>query len=605
MADLQTIKINELIEAPEVLTTDYTVVQKTTGTYKMPVGKLKGAKGDTPEIRIGNTTTLPPGSGANVTQRGNLGVPIFDFAIPTGLQGPKGEKGDLPDITPLKNEIEYKFGELTSKQQQDSEVVDARDGELSLNIRLNKDNQKIEDSINNLKYKVNYVDKRNLALNFGKIDLPTDFNKNEDFEIYRDSDGSIKTTYRLENFFNIEKTIYLSEQGRDSNDGLTKATSLRTLSKAIEVAQSQNENYISINILNECFSGGGAGSGLNISLSKNILIQPDESIKRSFVGSFSRNDDNGIQWNDEGNGVYSYNYTEVPKYILDRGILDYRGIPKELQRLNDNSQSLSNGNWVVNTINKKILIKPFKYFKKENIINISTHNKNVFSLNDKVLAFKNIDFLYCSDVSNIDNRGYGGIEIKNGRERSTFIFENCSSSYAFRNGIYVDDINYSYIINSTCSNNGADGFNYDGRKNGKPYEFIIEYNCHSYNNGRLRNSDGTNNATTGHGGVHILRIGCIGYGSDGPTCADVQGCYSILFDCHMRDNTTEYPGSETDSSFYFDNKNQVTGNGKAILINCSSIKDDLGYGLSTDGKMDLYVRNFNGKIKDGIPIKYI
>lgn len=93
MADLQTIKIKELVEAPEVFTTDFTVVEKDTGTYKMQVGKLKGPIGDTPEVRVGNTTTLAPGQNATVTQRGSKEVPIFDFGIPQGIQGPQGVQG--------------------------------------------------------------------------------------------------------------------------------------------------------------------------------------------------------------------------------------------------------------------------------------------------------------------------------------------------------------------------------------------------------------------------------------------------------------------------------------------------------------------------------
>ena len=74
---------------------------------------------------------------------------------PVGPQGPQGdkgergiqgEKGDTPSIAHLEvqvanksKELDTKFETLTSKQQQDAEVVTARDGEVSLNARLERD----------------------------------------------------------------------------------------------------------------------------------------------------------------------------------------------------------------------------------------------------------------------------------------------------------------------------------------------------------------------------------------------------------------------------------------------------------------------------------
>ena len=74
---------------------------------------------------------------------------------PVGPQGPQGdkgergiqgEKGDTPSIAHLEKqvsdkskELDTKFNTLTAKQQQDAEVVTARDGEVSLHTRLERD----------------------------------------------------------------------------------------------------------------------------------------------------------------------------------------------------------------------------------------------------------------------------------------------------------------------------------------------------------------------------------------------------------------------------------------------------------------------------------
>lgn len=139
MSDLQTVKIRDLIETQTVMTTDYLVLEKDTGTFKCQARYLKGATGVTPNITIGNTTTLAPGQLATVTKRGNTENPVFDFGIPQGVQGqigPQGPKGDTPSIAPLQTEIDNRFNALTSQQQGSSEVIEARGGYPALKARL-------------------------------------------------------------------------------------------------------------------------------------------------------------------------------------------------------------------------------------------------------------------------------------------------------------------------------------------------------------------------------------------------------------------------------------------------------------------------------------
>ena len=66
-----------------------------------------------------------------------------------GDRGEQGVKGDTPSITHLETsinnkiqEVETRFNALTSSQQQDAEVIDARDGEVSLKARLDRDIEK-------------------------------------------------------------------------------------------------------------------------------------------------------------------------------------------------------------------------------------------------------------------------------------------------------------------------------------------------------------------------------------------------------------------------------------------------------------------------------
>ena len=57
---------------------------------------IQGIQGATPNIQIGTVETLNPTEQATVTQTGTLENPIFNFGIPKGVQGERGEDGYTP-----------------------------------------------------------------------------------------------------------------------------------------------------------------------------------------------------------------------------------------------------------------------------------------------------------------------------------------------------------------------------------------------------------------------------------------------------------------------------------------------------------------------------
>lgn len=56
-------------------------------------GIIKGDKGDTPNIKVGETTQLDPSQKAYVNQTGDMLNPILNFGIPKGDKGDKGDTG--------------------------------------------------------------------------------------------------------------------------------------------------------------------------------------------------------------------------------------------------------------------------------------------------------------------------------------------------------------------------------------------------------------------------------------------------------------------------------------------------------------------------------
>nr|DAF86567.1 MAG TPA: tail fiber protein [Siphoviridae sp. ctcx61] len=116
---------------------------------------LKGPKGDKgdvgPQGPQGNIGPQgPKGDIGDIGPQGPVGPQgLQGLKGDVGPQGPQGAKGDTPSITHLEtsinnkvNEVETRFNALTSSQQQDAEVIDARDGETSLKARLDRDIEK-------------------------------------------------------------------------------------------------------------------------------------------------------------------------------------------------------------------------------------------------------------------------------------------------------------------------------------------------------------------------------------------------------------------------------------------------------------------------------
>lgn len=162
----------------------------------------------------------------------------------------------------------------------------------------------------------------------------------------------------------------------------------------------------------------------------------------------------------------------------------------------------------------------------------------------------------------------------------------CGSSA--RNGLDADLI-FSYMRDCTASYNGLDGFNYHDNINNNQ-AVAIEYGCHGYANGTEQT--GTNNGSTCHDGMRVIRANCMYFDCFGPIFADVNGCYSFNVNCFGAKSTR--PDGSTRSNFYFDNAVAET-DGEAWLVGCGGA--DSLYDISSDGTYKINVRGWRGAAK--------
>lgn len=121
-------------------------------------------------------------------------------------------------------------------------------------------------------------------------------------------------------------------------------------------------------------------------------------------------------------------------------------------------------------------------------------------------------------------------------------FNNCEFSYSVSsNGLGVTGTDGCYTFNCKVFRNNRDGLNYhknvDNIKNCK----IFEYNNVSKYNGM--SGDSNNNASTGHDGVIIQRVGGEYAYSEGPNVPDVNGCFTWNTGCVIHDSLSPAAGT--------------------------------------------------------------
>jgi hypothetical protein len=227
-----------------------------------------------------------------------------------------------------------------------------------------------------------------------------------------------------------------------------------------------------------------------------------------------------------------------------------------------------------------------------------------FNISNGELYIKGFDF-YSGHPGGSTGAYKGGVFIQ-GNTSSIAVFNDCCfvggmgrniTNYGVEcvaNGLAIQDVGKSYSFNCKAGYTYRDGFNYHYNDSGVPDKRVylaFEYNCMGYNVGRYAYgaAGGINNITTCHNGACALRVGCYGHYAQGPLCADVDDCYSVLYDCSYRDSLN---GTDPSCAAYQFNNVQGTI-GKAVLINCEGY-GTLKYDIFADYLPTLLLRRFRG-----------
>ena len=470
-----------------------------------------------------------------------------------GLIGPEGEKGEqgIPGLQGADGVI--KFDNLTDEQK-----ADLRSGV----------NSNVINDVNDLKVKMDYLNFENFRLpvytpkSFDVVNYPL---KNK---IYTNGKGQFFVDYDISlNKLKGGKTYYVDYlKGLDTNNGLTRESAVKSIKAAMNLLQ---DNDTLILCEGTHFRSSGAMFPKPMNKSVNIIGE------NKYVH---------IVWADEPIWSKTSNTTNVYEVTRSavKNVVDIR-TKQKLKLVNSiNEVDTSINTWYtdgakvyvnVGTVADKTIIPLLggSSFQIGGITsNIYLENLNVVGGNNCIqIDLNKVNNLYMKNVNVIhSNSGYNGIAVTGG---NNIILQNC-----------------------TAKENSYDGLNYHvGIDQSLP--LVTEINCVGVENGEDKGTAGvkSNNGSTTHDGLTIIRVNGVYGRNDGGNVADVNtntkswnlGCYAF----------ESYQGKDF----------QISSGATMWLDNC------VGYGSENsinvgDTNATIYTRsgNYQNKLIVGTEVKY-
>lgn len=283
----------------------------------------------------------------------------------------------------------------------------------------------------------------------------------------------------------------------------------------------------------------------------------------------------------EDDGVYSTSRSAVLN-VWDAAVRDYRGIPLWMDKTDTLADCQSTpGTWYTDGSTVWVHHLDGRQPDENTLLTLDTGSFEVVVRDGKTFFTENVKYMMTNSV----NKNALRVLAATG-DTAYMKAINCAfcGSYT-RNGLGAEKIQ-TYLRDCTASYNGFDGFNYHDDVN-NVQAVAIEVGCHAYANGTRQT--GTNNGSTAHDGMRVIRCNTVCYDNYGPNIVDVNGCYSFNINCYAAKSTR--PDGVSKANFYFDNV-LAASNGKAWLIGCGG--SDSLYDISTDAGFQVFVRGWKG-----------
>jgi len=170
----------------------------------------------------------------------------------------------------------------------------------------------------------------------------------------------------------------------------------------------------------------------------------------------------------------------------------------------------------------------------------------------------------------------------------------------YQDAFAVSGVYKAFLFDSLSPFASKDGFNYHTTN---PESLAVEINCIAFGAGQYKLANGnttthSNNGSTAHDGMYMLRVGGKYWDCEGPPVADVNDCYSISIGCEVGNMLPSATGAR--AGFYLSDE-FATGLKPKYVIECLVDGKDITYGIRGTDKtfyMDIEGNNeFDGSVK--------
>jgi hypothetical protein len=427
------------------------------------------------------------------------------------------------------------------------------------------------------------------------VKLPADFVPTLPCNFYRYNSGYTMHDMSFDQYKTGTK-IYVTSTGSDTTGTGAIDAPFKTMKKALETARDGADAAYQI-ITDTAIFGRYQLNFNSTFVNKTIAIVSTNPLGTIFCANDT------YVWTLDGAGTYKCTRSGVTG-VLDNSYRDVYGVPVPLIKKTDLATCQATaGTWYTDStylwVHRSDGVTPTY---DSTIVNIGADDFDPTLNNSK---------LYCENIIFAGFSSTGALRVRTTAYAGT---EACFRDCKFVSGMQVsgsgnclalNDVYRTYMFNCVAGYGQLDGFNYhflNVAAGNRRSCLVLEYNCVAYHHGIEFEGTGSNNASTCHDGVSVVRFGTIGFHTTTPVIVDISGCYSILYDCESENPISG--GVEATGECYRFSQDSGANRAKAILINCTAKRCTSAiYG---DSGTDLVLSRFtyDGTINSNGTLKY-
>lgn len=367
--------------------------------------------------------------------------------------------------------------------------------------------------------------------------------------------------------------------GSDANDGLSSGSPKKSVGPILALSSGASKV---VNLAPGVYYRDTSVGGVTYSHLMHLTLKPTSGralLTTALAPAEVSWAASGSAWGTAATGVTN---------VFDASAPDYRGMPRRYANVANLAavQALA-GSWC--EVGGVVYVRAFddRTPDDEILVNMNTGGFAATVRAGKTFYAEDVGFMLGSASSQ-------SVYIVTASSQTGFFTAiRCFFGAGGSNALEVRNTTAVWLRDCTGGMTKADALNYHRVGHNLPMA-VVEHGCHAYDCGIVGGS-GTNNCSTAHEGIPIIRINCVYFNSNGPVVADVNGCTSLIVNCSAARSILV--SGATAANFYADNTPwalDASPEGEMWLVSCSggeSLND-----IGSDGSAAISYRNWRGPL---------